>query len=104
MYQYFYFYINIKEESLVNRYGYLGWLIPTFNLRGHVEIVPWRDKASLTNILRAKLAASSVIHSFYQNFPQYVPTCILFNTVNHSYNLVDPNTDVHGQSCKVSGF
>ena len=79
--------------------------------RGYMEIVLRRNRATLTNILNAKLAANSVIHfnewRGYQNLPQHVPACILQNTVNHTYNFVDPNTGAHTQVSKsgeVSGF
>ena len=53
-----------------------------------IEIVPRRNRATLTNILNAKLAANSVIHSDewrgYQNLPQHVRACILHNTLNHT--------------------
>ena len=69
-----------------------------------MEIVPRRNRATLTNILNAKLAANSVIHSDerrgYQNLPQHAPACILHNTVNHTYNFVDPNTGAHTQVSK----
>ena len=76
-----------------------------------MEIVPRRNRATLTNIWNAKLAANSVILSDewrgYQNLPQHVPACILHNTVNHTYNSVGPNTGAHTQISKyreVSGF
>ena len=76
-----------------------------------MEIVPRRNRATLTNILNAKLAANSVFHSDewrgYQNLPQYVPACILHNTVYHNYNFVDLNTGAHTQISKsgeVSGL
>ena len=79
--------------------------------RGYMEIVLRRNRATLTNILNAKLAANSVIHlnewRGYQNLPQHVPACILHNTVNHTYNFVDPNTGAHTQISKsgeVSGL
>ena len=76
-----------------------------------MEIVPRRNRATLTNILNVKLMANSVIHldewRGYQNLPQHVPACILQNTVNHTYNFVDPNASAHTQVSKsgeVSGF
>ena len=33
IYQHFCFYSKLSEESLVNQYGYLEWLIPALNLR-----------------------------------------------------------------------
>ena len=75
-----------------------------------MEIVPWRNRATLANILNAKLAANSIILSDewrgYQNLPQHVPACILHNTVNHTYNFVGLNTGTHTQVSKyreVSG-
>ena len=72
--------------------------------RGYMEIVPRRNSATLTNILNAKLAANSVIHSDewrgFHNLLQHVPACILHNTVNHTYSFVDPNTGAHTQVSK----
>ena len=49
-------------------------------MRGYMEIVRRRNRAVLTNILNAKLAANSVIHSDrwrgYQNISQHVPAFI----------------------------
>ena len=71
---------------------------------GCMEIVPRGNRATLTNILNAKLVANSVIHLGEwrgdQNLPQHVPVCILNNTVNHTYNFGDPNTGAHTQVSK----
>ena len=65
-------------------------------VKGYVEILSSRNRATLTTILNAKLAGNSVIHSDewrgYQNPPQHVAAFILYNTVNHTYNFVNPNT------------
>ena len=75
-----------------------------------MEIVPRRNRATLTNILNAKLAANSVVHSDewsgYQNLLQHLLACILHNTVNHTYNFGDPKSGAHTQVSKpgeVSG-
>ena len=36
----------------------------------------------------------------YQNLPRHVPACMLHNTVNHTYNFVDPNAGAHTQISK----
>ena len=62
--------------------------------RGYMEIVPRRDRVTLTGVLNRKLVANSIIHSdewrVYLNLPQFVPACIQPNTVNHTFNFVDP--------------
>ena len=37
--------------------------------------------------------ATKILHNMYQ-------ACILHNTVNHTYNFVDPNTGAHTQVSK----
>ena len=69
--------------------------------KGYVEIVARRDRVTLTTVLNRVLNAGSVVHSdqwrAYNNLPQFVPTCILHNTVNYTYNFVDPGTGAHTQ-------
>ena len=66
-----------------------------------MEIVPRRDRVTLTSVLNRKLVANSIIHSDewrgYLNLPQFVPACIQHNTVNHSFNFVDSITGGHTQ-------
>ena len=54
--------------------------------KGYMEIVPRRDRVTLTGVLNRKLVANSIIHSDewrgYLNPPQFVPACIQHNTVN----------------------
>ena len=69
--------------------------------RGYMEIVPRRDRSTLTHILNQKLAANSVVHSDewrgYLNLPQFVPACIQHDTVNYTYNFVNPVNGAHTQ-------
>ena len=71
--------------------------------RGYMEIVPRRDHATLTNVLNRKLVANSVVQSDewrgYLNLTQFVPACIQHDTVNHTYNFVNPLNGAHTQVC-----
>ena len=70
--------------------------------RGYMEIVSQRDRVTLTGVLNRKLVANSIIHSDewrgYLNLPQFVLTgWIQHNTVNHSFNFLEPVTGAHIQ-------
>ena len=69
--------------------------------RGYMEIVNRRDRNTLIGILNQRLEANSVIHNVewraYINLPQHVPNCIAHDTVNHTYNFVNPNNGAHAQ-------
>ena len=60
-----------------------------------MEIVPCRDRRTLTDLRNRKLSRNSVIYSdewrVYCNISQFVPACIQHNTVNHT------STDAHTQ-------
>ena len=70
--------------------------------RGYMEIVPQRDRVTLTGMLNRMLVANSIIHSDdwrgYLNLLQIVPVCIQHNTVNHMFNFVDPLSGAHTQA------
>lgn len=81
--------------------------------RGYMEVVARRNRATLTNVINRTLRANSVIHSdewrAYINLPQHVPNCIAHDTVNHTYNFVNPQTGAHTQVfnniwCSMSQF
>ena len=69
--------------------------------RGYMEIVPRRDRVTLTGVLNRKLVVNSIIHSDewrgYLNLPQFVPASIQHNTVNHTFKFVDTVTGAHAQ-------
>ena len=69
--------------------------------KGYMEIVPRRDRNTLSGVINRVLRANSVIHSDewrgYINLPQHVPNCIAHDTVNHTYNFVNPANGVHTQ-------
>ena len=72
-----------------------------------MEIVPRRDRHTLTAVINRVLQVNSVIHSDewrgYTNLPLFVPNCVQHDTVNHTYNFVNPITGAHTQ-VKVSSF
>ena len=47
------------------------------------------------------LNANSIVHSdmwrAYNNLPRYVPAVVQHDTVNHTYNFVNPATNAHTQ-------
>ena len=69
--------------------------------RGYMEIVNRRGRNILVGILSQRLEANSAIHSdewrAYINLLQHVPNCIAYDTVNHTYNFVNPNNGAHTQ-------
>ena len=64
--------------------------------RCYMEIVSYRDRRTLRDVLNRKLSLNSLIHSdqsrCYCNVSQLVPACIQHNTVSYTYNFVDPVT------------
>ena len=76
--------------------------------RGYMEILPRRDRVTLTGVLNRKLVANSIIYSDewrgYLNLPQFVPACIKHNTVNHTFSFVDPVTGAQPKWAYVSLF
>ena len=69
--------------------------------RGYRKIVPQSDRVTLKGVLNRKLVVNSIIDSDewrgYLNLPQFVPACIQHDTVNHTFNFVDPVTGTHTQ-------
>ena len=69
--------------------------------QGYKEIVPRRNRRTLTDVLNRKLSLNSVIHSVewrgYYNLLQLVPACIQHKRVNYTYNFADPVTGAHTQ-------
>ena len=69
--------------------------------KGYVEILQRRNRATLAGVLNQVLNANSTVHSDqwrgYLNLPAHVPACINHDTVNHTYNFIDPLTGVHTQ-------
>ena len=69
--------------------------------RGYMEIVNRQDRNALVGILNQRSEANSAIHSDEWraciNLPHDVPNCIAHDTVNHTYNFVNPNNAAHTQ-------
>ncbi|XP_066936947.1 uncharacterized protein [Clytia hemisphaerica] len=70
--------------------------------KGYMEIVNRRNRPTLTAVINRVLNPNSVIHSdewrAYNRLRNFVPNCIQHDTVNHTYNFVDPLTGAHTQN------
>lgn len=69
--------------------------------RGYYQVVPRRDRATLTQILQRVLLPGSEVHSddwaAYRHLERHVPNVVLHRTVVHQNNFVDPLTGIHTQ-------
>ena len=69
--------------------------------RGYYQVVPRRDRATLTQILQRVLLPGSEVHSddwaAYRHLARHVPNVVLHRTVVHRNNFVDPVTGIHTQ-------
>lgn len=69
--------------------------------RGYFQVVPRRDRATLTQILQRVLLPRSEVHSddwtAYRNLPLHVPNVSLHRVVVHQNHFVDPLTGIHTQ-------
>ncbi|XP_074610696.1 uncharacterized protein LOC141865362 [Acropora palmata] len=69
--------------------------------RGYFQVIPRRDRATLTQILRRVLLPGSEVHSddwgAYRNLARHVPNVTVHRTVVHRDNFVDPITGIHTQ-------
>ena len=69
--------------------------------KGYMEIVPRRDRQTLTAAINRVLRPNSVITSDewrgYARLSQFVQNCIRHDTVNHTYNFVNPVNGAHTQ-------
>ena len=76
--------------------------------REYIEFINKRDQNTLDGILNQRLEAISVIHCdewrAYLNLSQYVPNHIARDTVDHTYNFVNPNNGAHTQVCLIKDF
>ena len=72
---------------------------------GYMEIVPDRRRVTLAAMLNRILNANSVVHTDmwrgFLNLPAWVPACVVHDTVNHTYNFIDPQTGAHTQVTKT---
>ena len=63
--------------------------------KGHMELVPNRQAATLLPIINAHVAPGTIIHSSQVGTLSNVSS---HATVNHSLQFVDPSTGVHTQN------
>ncbi|XP_066924597.1 uncharacterized protein [Clytia hemisphaerica] len=70
--------------------------------KGYMEVVPRRDRATLTGAINRVLLPNTVITSDewrgYLRLPQFVQNCIRHDSVNHTYNFVNPANGAHTQN------
>lgn len=69
--------------------------------RGYFQVIPRRDRATLTQILRRVLLPGSEVHSndwgAYRNLARHVHNVTVDSIVVHHDNFVNPVTGIHTQ-------
>lgn len=72
--------------------------------RGYYQVVPRRDRGTLTQILQRVLLPGSELHSddwaAYRDLERHVPNVRVHRTVVHQNNFVDPRTGIHTQEAE----